>query len=84
MTAGSITLVCAAFDVSVTGVRLCLFNAAQIPKRVLLRLHDGVVRIGCCRWQRDVQVGVEFDSQYEDPVSLKRYHSLNEWPASTF
>ena len=66
VTAANATLDCAAFDLSVTGARLCLFEPTEFPQRVLLRLHDGVVRIARRRWQRGVQIGVEFDSQYEE------------------
>jgi len=63
---GSMSISCATFDLSVTGARLCLLEAGDFPPRVFLRLQDGAVRVARRRWQRDMQVGVEFESQSEE------------------
>ena len=70
--ASTTALICTTLDLSVTGARLCLPEAAEFPQRVLLRLHDGAVRIARRRWQRGTQVGVEFDGQYPEGALLSR------------
>lgn len=62
---GATTLDCAAFDLSVTGARLSLLAAVDLPDRVILRLPSGVVRVARRCWQRGTQVGFEFYGRRE-------------------
>jgi hypothetical protein len=63
------TLDCAAFDLSVTGARLYLLSAVDVPERVTLRLPEGVVRVARRCWQRGSELGFEF---YGQRVALSR------------
>ena len=62
---GTTTLGCAIFDLSVTGARLFLLGAAELPQRVILRLPGEQVRVGRRCWQRGTEVGFEFYEQRE-------------------
>ncbi|MBC4017618.1 hypothetical protein H7965_20110 [Siccirubricoccus deserti] len=57
---GEVLLTCAAFDLSSTGARICLFDPVEVPEMVELRLPDGLLQPARRRWQQGTQVGLEF------------------------
>jgi hypothetical protein len=57
---GEVSLTCAAFDLSSTGARICLFDPLEVPEMVQLHLPDGMLQPARRRWQQGAQVGFEF------------------------
>lgn len=55
-----VVLRCAAFNVSSTGARICLFLPLEVPELVTLRLPDGQTRVASRRWRQGDQIGFEF------------------------
>jgi hypothetical protein len=57
---GEAILRCVVLDVSLTGARVHLSTAVEVPEVVILRLPDGSKRRARRSWQRDAEVGFEF------------------------
>ena len=72
---GDLSLACVIFELSATGMRVCLAADAIIPERVILQMPNGALRAARRVWQKNDEVGFEFLTSARDlatPITVTR------------
>ncbi len=63
---GNTSLDCVLLDFSSRGARVNVGSATDIPKRLVIVLHDNSSHNAALRWARDREIGLEFIKEGED------------------